>query len=98
MELSEYTLKTLRKDGEFILYRGQHQRPAHASPPTILVVTPVLERPAIGSIKRMEHEYSLRAEIDPEWGIRPFALALHWQTPPLDQLKIFGRTSGEAGR
>jgi PAS domain S-box-containing protein len=77
MELSEYTLKTLRKDGEFILYRGQHQRPAHASPPTILVVTPVLERPAIGSIKRMEHEYSLRAEIDPEWGIRPFALALH---------------------
>jgi hypothetical protein len=26
MELSEYTLKTLRKDGEFILYQGQHQR------------------------------------------------------------------------
>jgi len=77
MELSEYTLKTLRKDGEFILYRGQHQRPAHASPPTILVVTPVLERPALGSIRRMEHEYSLRAEIDPGWGVRPFSLAPH---------------------
>src|SRR5215472_5779729 len=77
MELSEYTLKTLRKDGEFILYRGQHQRPAHASPPTILVLTPVLERPALGSIRRMEHEYSLRADIDPGWGIRPFSLAPH---------------------
>src|SRR5260370_3104968 len=26
IELSEYTLETLRKDGEFILYRRQHRR------------------------------------------------------------------------
>jgi predicted ATPase/signal transduction histidine kinase len=77
MELSEYALETLRKDGEFILYRGQHQRPTDGSPPSILVVTPVLERPALGSLRRMEHEYSLRAELDPAWAVQPLALARH---------------------
>src|SRR5262249_54432635 len=47
------------------------------SPPSILVVTPVLERPAMASLRRMEHEYSLRAEIDPGWGVRPLSLAPH---------------------
>ena len=77
MELSEYMLETLRKDGEFILYRGQHQRPADGSPPSILVMTSVLERPALGSLRRMEHEYSLRAELDPGWAVRALALAPH---------------------
>ena len=77
MELSEYMLETLRQDGEFILYRGQHQRQTDASPPSILVMTPVSERPALGSLKRMEHEYSLRAELDPGWAVRPLALAPH---------------------
>ena len=74
MELSEYKLKTLRKDGEFIVYRGQHQRPADASPPSILVVTTVLERPALGSLKKIEHEYSFRDELDPAWAARPLTL------------------------
>src|SRR4029077_7088779 len=67
MELSEYTLETLRKDGEFILYRGQHRWQTDASPPSILVVTPVLEHPALGSLRRMEHEYSFRADLDSAW-------------------------------
>src|SRR6266404_6218779 len=77
MKLSEYMLETLRQDGEFILYRGQHQRQTEASPPSILVMTPVSERPALGSLRRMEHEYSLRAELDPGWAVRPLALAPH---------------------
>src|SRR5437016_8222977 len=77
MELSEYTFETLRKDGEFIVYRGQHQRQTDASPPSILVMTPVSERPALGSLRRMEHEYSLRADLDPGWAVRPLALAPH---------------------
>src|SRR5947209_1815737 len=77
MELSEYTLETLRQDGEFIVYRGQHQRQTAASPPSILVMTPVSERPALGSLRRMEHEYSLRAEHDSAWAVRPLALAPH---------------------
>ena len=77
MELLEYTFETLRKDGEFIVYRGHHRRPANGSPPSILVMTPVSERPALGSLRRMEHEYSLRAELDPGWAVRPLALAPH---------------------
>jgi hypothetical protein len=77
MELSEYTFETLRKDGEFIVYRGHHRRQTDASPPSILVMTPVSERPARGSLRRMEHEYSLRAELDPGWAVRPLALAPH---------------------
>jgi hypothetical protein len=37
MELSEYMLETLRQDGEFILYRGRHQRHTAGNPLTILV-------------------------------------------------------------
>src|SRR5882672_946115 len=77
MELSEYTFETLRKDGEFIVYRGHHRRQTDAGPPSILVMTPVSERPALGSLRRMEHEYSLRAELDPGWAVRPLALAPH---------------------
>jgi PAS domain S-box-containing protein len=77
MELSEYRLETLRKDGEFILYRGQHRRRIDAVLPPVLVVAPVSERPAPGSLRRMEHEYTLRAALDPGWAVRPVALAPH---------------------
>src|SRR5882724_4031305 len=77
MELSEYILETLREDGEFILYRGQHRSRIDKVLPPVLVVAPVSERPALGSLRRMEHEYSLRAELDPGWAVRPFALAPH---------------------
>src|SRR5713101_3742489 len=77
MELSEFTVETLRRDGEFILYRGHHRRQTDASPPSILAMTPILERPALASLTRMEHEYSLKGELDPEWAVRPLALASH---------------------
>ncbi len=77
MELSAYTFEALRRDGEFILYRGDHRRQTDASPPSVLAITPVLERPALASLRRMEHEYSLRADLDPGWAVRPLALASH---------------------
>src|SRR5258706_7415840 len=77
MDLSEYTFETVRKDGEFIVYRGQHRRQTDVSPPSILVMTPVSERPALGSLRRMEHEYSLRADLDSGWAVCPVALAPH---------------------
>jgi PAS domain S-box-containing protein len=77
MELSEYRLETLREDGELILYRGQHRSRIDEILPPVLVVAPVAERPALGSLRRMEHEYALRAELDPGWAVRPFALAPH---------------------
>src|SRR5215831_8679212 len=75
VELSEYTLETLRNDREFILYRGQC--PGDGSPPSILVLTPVSEHPAVVSLRRMEHECSLQAELDPDWAVIPIALVPH---------------------
>ena len=74
MELSELKLETLRQDGEFILYRGRHRRQIDATPPPILVLTPAMEHPAPGCLRRMEHEFSLKAELDPAWAVRPLAL------------------------
>src|SRR5215510_12307355 len=77
MELAAYLLETLREDGEFILYRGQHRSRTDGGLPPILVVAPVGDHPAPGSLRRLEHEYALRAELDPEWAVRPLALAQH---------------------
>jgi serine/threonine protein kinase len=62
----------------------------------VLVLSPVAEYPAAESLKRLEHEYSLREELDPIWAARPIAMARHWDRTvlvledpggvPLDQL------------
>src|SRR5262245_57982607 len=74
MELSDYLLETLRQDDEFVLYRGRHRRPGEMDPPTMLLLTPRAEHPALVSLRRMEQEYSLRAELDPGWAAQPLAL------------------------
>ena len=40
----------------------------------MLLVAPVAEQPRLESLKRLEHEYALRAELDPDWAARPLAL------------------------
>ena len=74
MDLSEYRLETLRQDGEFILYRGLCSTKAETNPPSILALSPVMERPVPATIKKIEHEFSLQAELDPAWATRPIAL------------------------
>jgi hypothetical protein len=74
MDLSQYRLETLRQDGEFILYRGLHQTLTETSPPSILALSPLMERPSPATIKKMEHEFSLKDELNPAWAIRPTAL------------------------
>ena len=74
MNLSQYRLETLRQDGEFILYRGLRQNMAEAGPPSILALSPVMERPAPSTIKKIEHEFSLKDELNPAWAVRPIML------------------------
>src|SRR5262249_1291381 len=75
MELSQYRLETIHQDGEFILYRGLRQTDAETSPPpSILALSPVMERPAPATIKKIEHEFSFKDELDPLWAIRPITL------------------------
>ena len=71
IELSRYVFETLREDEEFALDRGQ----GNGDLPAILVVAPVSEDPIPGILERLEHEYSLRDELDSDWAARPLALA-----------------------
>jgi serine/threonine protein kinase len=75
IDLSEYRLETIRKYDEFILYSGTHQTDATAS--SIFVLTPALEHPAVASLRGLEHEYSLQAELDPDWAVIPIGLVKH---------------------
>ena len=70
IELSSYVYETLRADEEFGLYRARRE----GDPSTVLVVAPVSEYPSLGSLARLEHTYSLRDELDPDWAVRPLAL------------------------
>jgi len=72
-ELSGYVLETLREGREFTLYRGRQ----HGNPSPVLAVALAAERPSPQSLRRLEHEYSLAAELDPKWATRPLALTRH---------------------
>jgi hypothetical protein len=74
MDLSGYKLEALHKDGELILYRGAHPRPADGAPSSVLVVGPAGEYASPATLARLEHEYSLANELDPRWAVRPVAL------------------------
>jgi PAS domain S-box-containing protein len=74
IELSRYVFEALRKDEEFILYRGRSED----APVNVLVLSPSAEYPTPKSLKWLEHAYSLREELDPKWAARPIALARHW--------------------
>jgi len=60
VELTEYAFEPLRKDEEFILYRGRSRNPKDAGAPSILWLAPVSIRPAPETVKKIEHEYSFK--------------------------------------
>src|SRR5215510_2284479 len=70
---SQHVLEVVRKDQEFILYRGE--RPDLAGSPSVLLLVPESERPAPETLKKLDHEYSLRDELDSAWAVRPLALS-----------------------
>src|SRR6266478_5540566 len=73
-ELSRYVFETLREDEGFAFCRG---RKNDGELPTILLVAPVSEHPVPAILERLEHEYSLRDELDSEWAARPLTLVRH---------------------
>ena len=74
MNVSDYKLETLRRDAEFVLYRGLAESQTDKSPSRLLILVPVLERPAPETLRRMEHELCLKEELDADWAVRPLAL------------------------
>jgi serine/threonine protein kinase len=92
IELSRHVFEPLRRDEDSILYRGRN----HEDLSQVLVLAPAREGTGPESLKRLEHEYSFKAELDPAWAARPIAITFHWNRPvlvledpggiPLDQL------------
>jgi PAS domain S-box-containing protein len=75
MDLSQYFLEVLRNEEEFVLYRGVN--PKQSSSPSFLLLAPNSMQPALETLKKMEHEYSLKNELDSAWAIRPRAMSEH---------------------
>jgi PAS domain S-box-containing protein len=67
---SEYDLEPIRNGAEFTLYRARQ----HGNPSPVLIVAACAEQPLPHSLRRLEHEYSLAAELEPAWAAKPLAL------------------------
>src|SRR4029077_18682857 len=72
MQLSNCSLERLRDDGEFILSRAHGKQ---IEPPSVLLLGPTSTRPSSETLKKLDHEYSLRAELDSAWAARPLAVS-----------------------
>src|SRR5580693_1813440 len=72
-EPPEFLLEAIREGAEFTLYRARER----GNPSPILVVAPAAEQPLPQSLQRLEHEYSLAAELEPAWAAMPLALTRH---------------------
>jgi PAS domain S-box-containing protein len=83
LELENGTRQTLRDDGEFGLYRVRCRSTADGRVQPALLVAPLREHTAPRSLRRLEHEYSLRAELDSAWAVVPLGLAGHQGRPVL---------------
>jgi len=70
---SGYVFETLREDADFTLYRGRQ----HGNPSPVLAIALSAEQPPPHSLRRLEHEYSLAAELDSAWAAKPLALTRH---------------------
>ena len=72
-EPPDFLLDAIREGAAFTLYRARE----HGNPSPILVVAPTAEQPLPQSLRRLEHEYSLAAELEPAWAAKPLALTRH---------------------
>jgi serine/threonine protein kinase len=75
VELSQYVLQALREDHEFVLYRGEHSN--QLGSPSVFLLAPASMQPALATLKKIEHEYSLRDQLDSAWTVRPLAVSEH---------------------
>jgi PAS domain S-box-containing protein len=72
-EPSGYALEPIRQAADFTLYRGRQ----HGNPSTVLAIAVSAKQPSPQSLRRLEHEYSLAAKLDPAWAATPLALTRH---------------------
>jgi predicted ATPase/signal transduction histidine kinase len=68
-DLSSYAFSSLRK-GDVTLLRG-------SGPGAVPILLVTAENASRASLKRLEHEYVLRADLDGAWAARPIELSVH---------------------
>src|SRR6266702_4064795 len=95
MGTPEYAVDTVRRSGEFLVRRGRRSDATWGAA-AVLEVMPATDPPAPETLRRLEHEYSLRADLDSAWAARPLELSRRDGRPvlvledpggePLDQL------------
>jgi serine/threonine protein kinase len=66
-------LEALRKDDEFVLQRYAHSK--QPGSPSVLVLAPVSTLPTEETLRKLEHQYSLKDQLDSAWAVRPIALS-----------------------
>jgi PAS domain S-box-containing protein len=74
IDLLHSTFEPLQEDGGLIRYRAVHASPGDGVVPSVLVVGPAGEYLSPATLARLEHEYTLAAELDPRWAVRPLGL------------------------
>jgi hypothetical protein len=57
---NDYVLAPIRKDEEFVLCRGRD--PGRTDAPSVLLLSPVSKQPSLGTLEKLENEYSLKDE------------------------------------
>ena len=92
LDLSKNVYETLRRDPDFVLYRGRNIDGASQT----LMLSPATVNPSSISLGRLEREYSLRQMLNSAWSARPVAMVNYLDRPvliledpggvPLDQL------------
>src|SRR3984885_9722507 len=70
---SEFVLEQIREGPDVTVSRGRQR----GSPTPVLAVAPAAERPSAQSLRRLEHENTLAAELDATWAAKPLALPRH---------------------
>src|SRR5260370_38244211 len=96
---SGYMLEPLREGADFTLYRGRQ----HGNPSPVLAIAASAEQPSPESLLRLEHEYSLAAELDSARAAKPLALTrpegrtirLVYDPGGASLERIFGRNRGQ---
>src|SRR5580704_14283385 len=74
-------LEPVRKDDEFVLQRCEHSD--QPGSPSVLLLAPASTRPTIETLRKLQHECSLRDQLDSAWAVRPLTLAEHRGNPAL---------------
>jgi PAS domain S-box-containing protein len=89
VRLSSDRLETALEDGEFVVYRTRGRTGTVS--PSLLVMMLRSDHPRPSDVRMLEHEHSLRSELDPAWALQPAALTTLNGRPAL----VLGDPGGE---